>query len=211
MKNFVFISPNFPTNYWKFCRHLKDNGINVLGIGDQPYYELLPELRSALSEYYKVDNMENYDSVYRAVAYFIHNYGRIDWLESNNEYWLMQDARLRTDFNITSGFQLAEMDRIKYKSKMKAFYEKAGITVARYHMVDDFDGCKAFLILVQDEELQVDKAALNAEGLDGSQACLLPATIWLRVWKTLWSSHTPSVTPWSSSPTTASAPTTPTS
>ena len=145
MKNFVFISPNFPTNYWKFCRHLTDNGINVLGIGDQPYDQLLPELRSSLGEYYKVDNMENYDSVYRAVAYFIHKYGRIDWLESNNEYWLMQDARLRTDFNITSGFQLAEMDRIKYKSKMKAYYEKAGITVARYHMVDDFDGCKAFL------------------------------------------------------------------
>ena len=145
MKNFVFISPNFPTNYWKFCRHLRDNGVNVLGIGDQPYYELLPELRSALCEYYKVDTMENYDSVYRAVAYFIHNYGRIDWLESNNEYWLMQDARLRTDFNITSGFRLEEMDRIKYKSKMKAYYEKAGITVARYHMVDNFDGCKAFL------------------------------------------------------------------
>ncbi|MBE6962795.1 MAG: ATP-grasp domain-containing protein [Ruminococcaceae bacterium] len=145
MKNFVFISPNFPTNYWKFCRHLKDNGINVLGIGDQPYDQLLPELRGSLGEYYKVDSMENYDSVYRAVAYFIHKYGRIDWLESNNEYWLMQDARLRTDFNITSGFQLAEMDRIKYKSKMKAYYEKAGITVARYHMVDDFNGCKAFL------------------------------------------------------------------
>ncbi len=48
MKNFVFISPNFPTNYWKFCHHLKANGINVLGIGDQAYDELLPELRSAL-------------------------------------------------------------------------------------------------------------------------------------------------------------------
>ena len=28
---------------------------------------------------------------------------KIDWIESNNEYWLMQDARLRTDFNVTSG------------------------------------------------------------------------------------------------------------
>ena len=145
MKNFVFISPNFPTNYWKFCHHLKNNGINVLGIGDQPYDQLLPELRDNLNEYYKVSSMEDYDAVYRAVAYFIHKYGRIDWLESNNEYWLMQDARLRTDFNITSGFQLAEMDCIKYKSKMKAYYEKAGITVARYHMVDDLDGCRAFL------------------------------------------------------------------
>ena len=37
MKNFVFISPNFPTNYWLFCRELRDNGLRVLGIGDQPY------------------------------------------------------------------------------------------------------------------------------------------------------------------------------
>lgn len=37
------------------------------------------------------------------------------------------------------------MPRIKYKSKMKEYYKKAGIAVARYHMVDDFDGCKAFI------------------------------------------------------------------
>ena len=36
MKNFIFISPNFPTNYWQFCHELQNNGMNVLGIGDQP-------------------------------------------------------------------------------------------------------------------------------------------------------------------------------
>ena len=96
MKNFVFISPNFPTNYWQFCRELKNNGLNVLGIGDQPYEELKPELKASLNEYYKVNSLENYDEVYRAVAFFTFKYGRIDWLESNNEYWLMQDAQLRT-------------------------------------------------------------------------------------------------------------------
>ena len=49
MKNFVFISPNFPTNYWLFCRELRDNGLRVLGIGDQPYEELSWELKDALS------------------------------------------------------------------------------------------------------------------------------------------------------------------
>ena len=82
MKNFVFISPNFPVNYWQFCRQLRNNGLRVLGIGDQPYDTLLPELKSALHEYYKVGSMENYDEVYRAVAFFISKYGRIDWLES---------------------------------------------------------------------------------------------------------------------------------
>ena len=148
MQNFIFISPNFPTNYWQFCRELKNNGLNVLGIGDQPYEELKPELKASLNEYYKVNSLENYDEVYRAVAFFTFKYGRIDWLESNNEYWLERDAALRTDFHITSGFQTSDMPRIKYKSKMKEYYQKAGIATARYHMVDDLAGCKAFVAQV---------------------------------------------------------------
>lgn len=144
MKNIIFISPNFPTNYWQFCRELKKNGMNVLGIGDQPYDELSEELRSSLNEYYKVSNLENTDEVYRAVAFFIFKHGRIDWLESNNEYWLERDARLRTDFNIQSGFQVSDIPRIKYKSKMKEYYQKAGIPTARYHMVDTLENCLAF-------------------------------------------------------------------
>ena len=145
MKNFIFISPNFPTNYWQFCRELKNDGMNVLGIGDQPYDELKPELKDSLNEYYKVGSLENYDEVYRAVAFLTFKHGRIDWLESNNEYWLERDAALRTDFHITSGFQTSDMPRIKYKSKMKECYQKAGIATARYHMVDDLAGCKKFV------------------------------------------------------------------
>ena len=145
MKNFIFISPNFPTNYWKFCRELKNNGLNVLGIGDQPYDELMPELKDSLNEYYKVSSLENYDEVFRAVAFFTYKYGRIDWLESNNEYWLERDAMLRTDFHILSGWQTGDLDRIKYKSGMKPYYQQAGIRTARYHIVDDEKGCMAFI------------------------------------------------------------------
>ena len=145
MKNMIFISPNFPTNYWQFCRHLKNNGMNVLGIGDQPYDELSNELKGSLNEYFKVSSLENYDEVYRAVAFFTYKYGRIDWLESNNEYWLERDAKLRTDFNINSGFHTEDIPRIKYKSKMKEYYQKAGIATARYHLVDDKKGCLAFI------------------------------------------------------------------
>lgn len=145
MKNFVFISPNFPTNYWMFCRELKNNGLNVLGIGDQPYDELSQNLKDSLNEYYKVSNLENTEEVYRAIAYFIFKHGRIDWLESNNEYWLERDAKLRTEFNITSGFQVEDIPRIKFKSKMKEYYKKAGLACARYHMVDTFEGGKAFV------------------------------------------------------------------
>ncbi len=145
MKNVIFISPNFPTNYWRFCMELKNNGLNVLGIGDQPYDELSYEQKDSLTEYYKVDTLEDYDSVYRAVAFFTFKYGRIDFLESNNEYWLENDARLRTDFNISTGFRVEDIPRIKYKSKMKEYYRAAGIPVARYHMVDDLEGCESFI------------------------------------------------------------------
>ena len=145
MQNFIFISPNFPTNYWKFCRELKNNGIRVMGIGDQPWEEMTQELKDSLNEYYKVSSLENYDEVYRAVAWFIHKFGRVDWIESNNEYWLERDAMLRTDFNVPSGFHVEDLGRIKYKSGMKEYYQKAGIRTARYHIVDNFDSCKAFI------------------------------------------------------------------
>ena len=145
MKNFIFISPNFPTNYWMFCRELKNNGLNVLGIGEQPYDELNPSLKESLNEYYKVESLENNDEVFRAVAFFTFKYGKIDWLESNNEYWLERDAWLRTEFNITSGFHTEDIPRIKFKSKMKEFYHKAGLATARYHLVDNYENCLEFI------------------------------------------------------------------
>lgn len=144
MKNAIFMSPNFPENYWHFCHELHHNGINVLGIGDEAYDRLLPELRDCLTEYYRVDSMENYDEVYRAVAFFAFKYGRIDFLESNNEYWLEQDAALRTDFNIP-GFHNEDMERIKFKSGMKEYYRRASVPTARFHMADNLEGCRAFI------------------------------------------------------------------
>lgn len=144
MKNFVFISPNFPISYWKFCAELKNNGMRVLGIGDSPYEELTQQLRESLHEYYKVSSLENYDEMFKAVAFFTYKYGKIDWLESNNEYWLMRDAQLRTEFHITTGLQAEDMAKIKYKSEMKAYYAKAGLPTARYHLVKGYDDAAEF-------------------------------------------------------------------
>lgn len=145
MKNFIFLSPNFPANYWRFCAGLKKNGMRVLGIGDCPYDELTQELRDSLDEYYKVSDLGNYDEVFRGVAFLTYKYGKIDYLESNNEFWLERDAALRTAFHITTGFQEEDMDRMKYKSKMKEYYAKAGIPTARYHLVDTLEGCREFI------------------------------------------------------------------
>ena len=148
--NFVFVSPQFPKTYWNFCDRLKHNGVNVLGIGDSGYDEIPDELKECLTEYYRVDSMADYDAMVRAMGYFTFKYGKIDWLESNNEFWLEQDAALRTDFNITTGAQNDFIDRIKYKSKMKESYIAAGVPVARHHMVHEngLDDARAFVAQV---------------------------------------------------------------
>ena len=133
--NFIFLSPNFPKTYYHFTAALKRNGVTTLGIGDEPYDHLSQECKDSLVEYYKVNSLENYDEVYRACAFFAFKYGKIDWLESNNEYWLLRDAQLRTDFNVTTGLRNHNIDGIKYKSRMKEFYAKAGVKTARYHLV----------------------------------------------------------------------------
>ncbi len=143
--NFIFISPHFPVNNSNFCVQLKANGINVLGIGDAEYDSLVLDLRNALTEYYRVDNMEDYDQMLRAVAYFTFKYGKIDWLESNNEYWLEQDARLREDFNIGNGFRPCDIAQIKSKYKMKEKYRNMGIPAPACILADDWEQAQLFM------------------------------------------------------------------
>lgn len=129
--NFIFISPQFPYTYWNFCAKMKEGGANVLAIGDTPYNQLDWRLRSSLTEYYKVNNMEDYREMFKAVAFFSFKYGKIDWIESNNEYWLEQDARLREDFNINTGMHPKALEKCKSKFLMKKYYEKAGVPYPR--------------------------------------------------------------------------------
>lgn len=143
--NFVYISPAFPKNFYQFCKRLKENGVTVLAIGDTPYDQLSPELKDSIDDYYQVYSMEDYQQMVKAMGYFIFHFGRIDWLESNNEYWLEQDAALRTDFNITTGIQSNHIADIKCKSKMKDFYKRAGVKTARYHMVSTLEKAKEFI------------------------------------------------------------------
>ena len=143
--NFVFISPHFPLSYWNFCDRLKRNGVNVLGIGDQPYDTLPNEVKNSLTEYYYVNNMMNYDEMVRACGYYTHKYGKIDWLESNNEFWLNLDARLRSDFNINTGVKADFIENYQNKELMKKFYAAAGVPTARCHNVSTLKKGQAFI------------------------------------------------------------------
>jgi hypothetical protein len=127
--NYVILSPHFPTNYCQFYVHLRALGANVLGIADEPYDNLNNELKSALSEYYYVPNMHNYDDLVRAMGYLTYRWGKIDGLDSHSEYWMETEAMLRTDFNI-EGMKLVDLPAIKRKSLMKKIYKKAGVESA---------------------------------------------------------------------------------
>jgi hypothetical protein len=142
--NVVFLSPHFPTHYYRFCSSLKAAGANVLGIGEEPYDNLAQEVRTALSEYYRVDDMHNYDDLVRACGFFTHRYGKIDRLDSLNEYWLSTEARLRDDFNIF-GVRGTEIDFIRRKSRMKAKFREAGVPVARGQIVHTADDAHSLI------------------------------------------------------------------
>ena len=128
--NVVFLSPHFPPNFFQFCTRLRQVGANVLGIADASFDSLRPELRDALTEYYRVEDMHDFDALLRALGHFTWRYGHVDRLDSLNEYWLETEARLRTEFNIP-GIRADEIDRVKRKSRMKRVFERAGLLVPR--------------------------------------------------------------------------------
>lgn len=135
--NFVFISPDFPDHYYRFCQGLKNNGVQVFGIIEGNDANVSPELRNALTAWYCVTSLHDMDEKIKAIHYFEAHYGKIDFIESNNEYWLMDDAHLRTVFSVKTGPQDKDIDVIKFKSKMKAAYHKAEIPVARYALYEN--------------------------------------------------------------------------
>lgn len=142
--NFIFVSPNYPENYWMFCRGLKKYGATVLAIVDTPYELLKPELIENIDECYYVSSFHDYDQMIKAVGYFTFKYGKIDWIESNNEAWLTLDAKLRDDFNIKTGFDYNTIDEYQSKAAMKKYYEKANIPTARYMLVDSLENALNF-------------------------------------------------------------------
>lgn len=142
--NVIHFSPHFPDNYYLFSVGLKKAGASALGIGDAPYDSLRDELKNALTEYYRVDSMEDYDQVLRAVGHLTHRNGKIDRIDSFNEHWLDLEARVRTDFNIP-GLKVGDIDTVKQKSRMKERFIQAGIAVARGKVIDNPETARSFI------------------------------------------------------------------
>lgn len=143
--NFIFISPNFPRIYSHFIKALNDEGINVFGIGDEPYDSLTEELKKNLVEYCYVSDMNNISWMIKTVKYLKDKYGEIDYIESNNEYWMKNDATLREWFDIRNGYRNVDLDVYQTKSGMKQFFENAKVKTARYILVSTLENSLEFV------------------------------------------------------------------
>jgi hypothetical protein len=113
---------------------LRNLGATVLGLSEEPYDLLRSELKNAMNGYYKVNNMHDYDELVRACGYFTYKYGKIDRIDSLNEYWLESEGKLRLDFNIP-GLKGDQLTKVKRKSLMKQVFQEAGVPVARGQIV----------------------------------------------------------------------------
>lgn len=142
--NVVFLSPHFPPNVHRFCVALREAGATVLGIADEPHDRLRPELRAALAEYCQVSDMGHYDELLRGLSHLTFRHGKLDRLDSMNEYWLETEAKLREDFNIP-GLRPGHMPRIKRKSEMKRVFEWAGVRAARGRVCPDATATRALV------------------------------------------------------------------
>ncbi|MGA9521001.1 MAG: ATP-grasp domain-containing protein [Myxococcaceae bacterium] len=142
--NVVFISPNFPPQFFQFCTALRERGVNVMGLGDSPEYELRPELRNALSDYWYAHSLGDYDQAVRALGFFTYRHGRIDRIDSHTEHWLGLEAQLREDFNIP-GPRPQALHQRRTKSGMAELFRKAGVPCPDGELVQSPEQVRAFV------------------------------------------------------------------
>ena len=132
--NVVFLSPHFPPNMYLYCVRLRDAGATVLGIADAGFDDLRPELRRALTEYFRVDDMSSVDGLERALG-LSHLAPRADRPDRLAQRALAGGrGELRTAFDIP-GLRSADMQPAKRKSGHEGVYQSAGIPVARGRIV----------------------------------------------------------------------------
>jgi len=144
-RNVVFFSPQFPDWVSEFAITLakKYPEVKVLGIGDQPYDSLPQRLRDTMTEYYKIDSLDSYDDISRAVGFFKDKYGSVDRFESLNEHWLETEAKIRDEFDI-AGPRTDFIESVRRKSKMKEVFAKGGVATIQGTVVTTLEEARTF-------------------------------------------------------------------
>ena len=145
-RNFFIVSPHYPPRLRFFAARLRDRGFSVFGLGDADPGSLDGELRACLTDYCRVDLScyngneslapERYAAVRSAAEYLAGRYGRPEYLESFNEWWLPLDAALRRDLGVP-GVRPESLAPLIRKSLMKEKFRKAGVAAAAGELVSE--------------------------------------------------------------------------
>lgn len=135
--NILFLSPGFPTEMTDFVRGLSQVGGNVIGLGDQPEFNLPEKARKALSAYYQV-SFSQPDSVMET-ALAVAERVRIDRVESLWEPLMILAAQIRERLHLP-GMTQVETVPFRDKEAMKQVLDAAGIRTPHHYSgksVDD--------------------------------------------------------------------------
>ncbi len=153
-RTFLFISPQYPPRLRFLANRLKAKGFTVVGIGDSDWGSLPPELQGDLAEYSKVNmncyrpdgsiDPDIYAGIFNAACYLADKYGKPEYIESFNEWWLPLDAQLREDMGV-QGCKPDSLHHINRKSLMKERFRRAGVNVVPGKLVDDLPGMLRFM------------------------------------------------------------------
>lgn len=120
----LYLSPGFPPTAWQFCAALRQRGVRVSSIGDEPIDG--SDARLAVDDYVCEPRMEEYAVLKEAVARIAARNGAFDRIESNVEWWLEAEAQLRADFEVP-GLRPNELRAQRSKYAMGALFTKARI------------------------------------------------------------------------------------
>ncbi|MEN3041560.1 MAG: carboxylate--amine ligase [Bacteroidia bacterium] len=123
----LFISPEFPPNYYLFPWHFKSLGGTAVGIGHTLYHHLPPHVIQSLDWYEYVPDLHDTEAVIAAAQRIFEQFGKIDGVDSFNEYWLPLEAAIREALDIP-GYRPAQLPDFQQKSRMKDYFRRAGIS-----------------------------------------------------------------------------------
>lgn len=140
----IFLSPDFPPNYHLFAWHFKELGGIAAGISAAPSHALPPHVAQSLSWYESVSDLHDTEAVIAAARRIAERFGRVDGVDSFNEYWLPLEAAIRDALDIP-GPKSADLPAFQQKSQMKAYFQRAGIEPIPGQVARDFADVEAFV------------------------------------------------------------------
>ncbi len=140
----LFLSPEFPPNYHLFAWHFQRLGGTSVGIGGAAFSELPPAVQQSLSRYVGVGDLHQSAAVEAAARALAHEVGGVDGIDSFNEYWLSLEAQLREVLGVP-GPRPKDLPDFQQKSRMKAYFERAGIEPIPGRVAQDFADVEAFV------------------------------------------------------------------